>query len=144
MANKSIIEAPSVKVGVGVFVFRSRDDPHFCIGVRKASHGAGELSRFPSIVDTRAEKGKGTWSLPGGHLEFGETFEQCATREIAEETGLELEHVRYLTAVESMFAAERKHYVTIFMVAIAKAGTDGAVIEARVWVPHFNRSMSVC
>ncbi len=30
----------------------------------------------------------GHWDLPGGHLAIGESFEQCLTREIGEETGL--------------------------------------------------------
>lgn len=68
----------------------------------------------------------GTWSLPGGHLEFGETFEQCAIREIAEETGLEIEDVRFLTATESMMKWQDRewHYVTIFMTAFAKGSTE--------------------
>ncbi|KAK5163876.1 uncharacterized protein LTR77_010270 [Saxophila tyrrhenica] len=96
-----------VRVGVGVFVFKDHNDAHFVLGKRKASLGAG------------------TYSLPGGHLEFGETFEQCAVREVKEETGLEIGEVRYLTTVETTWEEEGKQYVTIFMAGCAKAGHDG-------------------
>ena len=33
----------------------------------------------------------GNWSLPGGAMEIGETFEQCVVRETKEETGLDIE-----------------------------------------------------
>lgn len=57
-----------VRVGVAVIV--RRKDGKILIGLRKGSHGAG------------------TWSVPGGHLELGETVLQCADREVIEETGL--------------------------------------------------------
>jgi len=34
---------------------------------------------------------KGLWSLPGGHIEPGETARAAATREVQEETGVEAE-----------------------------------------------------
>lgn len=33
--------------------------------------------------------GKNEWALPGGKIDFGETFEECALRELKEETNLE-------------------------------------------------------
>ena len=58
--------------------------------------------------------GSGTFALPGGHLEFGESWENCAEREVLEETGLRLTTVHFETAVNSVFGAD-SHYVTIFM-----------------------------
>jgi 8-oxo-dGTP pyrophosphatase MutT (NUDIX family) len=41
------------------------------------------------------------WDLPKGHLEKGETFEQCALREVKEETGLQnLSVVRFIGTTE--------------------------------------------
>ena len=68
-------------------------------------------------------------SLAGGHLEKNETFEQCAVREVKEETGLDIEDVQFLTATESFFEAEEKHYVTIFLTSYAKKGENGEMPE---------------
>jgi len=35
--------------------------------------------------------GEGTWTMPGGKLHFGESFEEGAKREVMEETGVEIE-----------------------------------------------------
>jgi len=57
--------------------------------------------------------------VPGGHLEFGESFAECASRELEEETGLQLspERMRYLTTVNTVFKDKGKkfHYVTILV-----------------------------
>lgn len=88
-------------VGVGVVVHR---DGKILLGRRRASHGAG------------------CWSLPGGHLEFGETPQACAYREVLEETGLRLSFVQDGPWVNSVFEHEQKHYITIFMLADAPDG----------------------
>ncbi|CAN5645775.1 NUDIX hydrolase [soil metagenome] len=41
------------------------------------------------VVKRGREPSRGRWSVPGGRLEFGETLESGAVRELAEETGLE-------------------------------------------------------
>jgi 8-oxo-dGTP diphosphatase len=89
------------RVGVGVIVLRAG---LVLLGRRIGSHGAG------------------TWALPGGHLEFGESVEQCARREVREETGLELERLSPGPYTNDLFASEGKHYVTLFVVSHSLAG----------------------
>jgi 8-oxo-dGTP diphosphatase len=81
-------------VGVGVFIV---EDGRILLGQRRGSHGAG------------------SWALPGGHLEWGETPEDCARREVLEETGLELAEIRRGPFTNDVFP-EGKHYVTLFLV----------------------------
>lgn len=96
------------QVGVGVVVRRGEE---ILLGKRKGSHGAGN------------------WAFPGGHLEFGESIEDCARRELREETGLEA-----LTVKTGLWSSEvidgDKHYVTFF------AEIDGVRGELQLLEPH--------
>lgn len=56
--------------------------------------------------------GAGTWGLPGGHLEFGESFEAAASRELAEECGLKALELRTVMLPHNT-PYERTHYVQI-------------------------------
>jgi len=38
---------------------------------------------------------RGEWSFPGGHLEYMESFEDCAKRETREECGIEITNIRF-------------------------------------------------
>ena len=84
------------KVGVGVVVIK---DGKILLGKRKNAHG------------------KGAWCFPGGHLEFNESWEDCALRETMEETGITIKNIRFGTATNDIFQAEGKHYITIFMLS---------------------------
>ncbi len=83
-------------IGVAVIVIR---DGRVLLGKRKNAHGAG------------------TWQFPGGHLEFGESIEDCAKRELFEETGLTIGRLRRGPYTNDIFTAEDKHYVTLFVIA---------------------------
>ncbi len=98
--DKQIENENRPKVGIGVMIFK---DGKVLFGKRKGSHGAGE------------------WAFPGGHLEYMEGFEECATRETREECGIEIENIRfeYLANIKKYAP---KHYVHIGLIADWKNG----------------------
>ena len=83
------------KVGIGVMVIRDRK---VLIGKRVSSHGEGE------------------YCFPGGHMEYMESFEECARREVREEAGIEIKDVRFLL-LDNLKHYAPKHYVDIGMLA---------------------------
>ncbi len=52
------------------------------------------------LLQKRGDKNK--WGFPGGALEIGESIEECAIREVKEETGLDVE-IEYLIGVYSLY-----------------------------------------
>jgi 8-oxo-dGTP diphosphatase len=100
------------RVGVGVFVWKG---DKFLIGQRLGSHGAN------------------TWSIPGGHLEQGESWAEAAKREVLEETGMIVDNVRFLAATNDIFPKDQKHYVTIWVETDWISG-EPAITEPDKWV----------
>lgn len=76
------------------------------------------------LLGKRAGKhGYGSWSVPGGYLEFGETFEECSIRETFEETGIKISNPIFYTVINNIFHTEPHHSITIFMAGRYKYGT---------------------
>lgn len=103
------MEQPVVRVGVGVVILNAAGQ--FLMGKRQGAHGYG------------------TWSCPGGHLEFGEDIIACARREAKEECGLDIDHVAILTVANHIFPETHKHYVTIYCIATAVGDALPVVCE---------------
>lgn len=59
----------------------------------------------------------GEWSLPGGRVEWGESAQACALRELAEETGVVAELIGLIDVVDGQFAVDgaepARHYILI-------------------------------
>ena len=83
-----------VQVGIGVLLVK---EGKVLLGHRIGAHEAN------------------TWGLPGGHLEFGETFEDCAIRETKEETNLTISELTCVGVTNDLFSEVDKHYVTLFL-----------------------------
>jgi len=62
------------------------------------------------------------WSMAGGHLEYGETLEDCAIREALEETNLEIKNIEALTFSENLPIEGKRefHSVSIYIFCRAK------------------------
>lgn len=71
---------------------------------------------------------KGKWALPGGFLEHGETLDQCAARELEEETGLELRRLDQLAAFAAPGRDPRGDVVSVAYLALVRA--DGTALTA--------------
>jgi 8-oxo-dGTP diphosphatase len=65
--------------------------------------------------------GGGTWSTPGGHLDFGEDPRACAVREVAEETGLTVGRIEFVGVTNDVFGSE-SHYITLWFAAEGVSG----------------------
>ena len=95
------MENLNARVGVAVFIFKNGK---FLFQQRQGAHG------------------EGTWSVPGGNLEFGESFEDTARREVNEETNLHIKNVRFGAVTNDVFADDNKHYVTIWVLSDWESG----------------------
>lgn len=98
------------KVGVGVMIVK---DGKVLLGKRKGSHGTGQ------------------YAWPGGHMEYMESFEECAKRETLEEAGIKIKNVRFLRLANLKEYAP-KHYVDIGLIADWESGEPKVMEPGKV------------
>ena len=94
------MENTYTKISVMVMVVKGEK---ILLGKRKGSHGEGQFAS------------------PGGHLEYMESFSDCAIREIKEECGIEVQNMKFLF-VANIKEYTPKHYCRIGLIAEWKSG----------------------
>jgi len=95
-------EREKIKACVGVMIFK---DGKVLMGERKGSHGSGE------------------YSFPGGHLEFGESFEECVKRETFEETGVKIKNIKF-QCLSNIYKHSGRQDVLVSFIADWESGED--------------------
>ena len=96
------MENKKIGVGFGVMILNG-----------KGQILLGKRHEDPEKADSLLN-GAGKWTMPGGKLHFGETFEKGAIRETLEETGIQIEDPQVLCVNNDI--VESAHFVTIGLI----------------------------
>jgi mutator protein MutT len=130
--TKKVKNKKTVQVGLGVIIVN--DEGKILIGKRKGLH-------VPY------------YSIPGGKLDTGETFEQGATREVKEETNLDIKKPQVIGITNNLttYKKEGLHFISIILLVKEFSGELKAMEPEKcaewMWVeptqlpePHFEAS----
>ena len=100
------------KMGIGVGILILNEKNELLLGLRNDD---------PEKADSELHL-EGTWTMPGGKLEFGESFEEAGKRETKEETNIDVE-LEDLEVIS--FCNDKNQYaqfVTVGMIAKKYSG----------------------
>ena len=103
--------------------------------------GALILNEKKEVLLCKSPKFGNKFIVPGGHVEVGETLEQALKREIKEETGLEIEPVKFIgfyNAIHPKEFFEKRHFIFFDFLCKAKKGAkeclDNLELTKAVWI----------
>lgn len=94
-----------MKMGIGVGVIVLNDKKQILLGLRNEDEKKADSELH----------GEGTWTMPGGKLEYGESFEEAGVRETKEETDLNVTDIEVFCMNNDL----NKHaqFVTVGLIA---------------------------
>jgi nucleoside triphosphatase len=101
--------------------------------------GALIINENNQLLIVKTHKWKGKYTIPGGHLELGETLLEALKREVYEETGLDVIDAEFLCYQEFIYDEsfwEKKHFVFFDFLCHVKKGSVQLNDEAQeyLWV----------
>lgn len=93
-----------------------------------------------ALIGRTDRRGRLLWSLPKGHIEKGETAEETAVREVAEETGIRGRVLATLGSIDYWFVTEgRRVHKTVHHYLLVSLGGELSDADIEVtevaWVP---------
>jgi len=97
------------------------------------------VNKEGKILLAKSHKWFNKYTLPGGHIEVGETMREAVAREVKEEVGLDVEVAEMLLVQEAIFAEEfwkRKHFIFFDFLCKNKdmqVKLDGREIQEYIW-----------
>jgi len=101
--------------------------------------GALIINMDGKLLLVKTHKWKGKYTIPGGHVELGERLLEALSREIFEETGLEMIEAEFLCFQEFVYDErfwEQRHFIFFDFICSVKSGDILLNEEAEeyVWV----------
>jgi len=77
---------------------------------------------FIALRGKEAKNERGKWEIPGGAVEFGETFEEALQREVMEEIGVKINIIELLGIANHIIPDENQHWVAPTYICTIKKG----------------------
>lgn len=103
----------TIGAGCGVMVFNECNQ--LLLGLRNDN---------VALADSELHE-EGTWTMPGGNIEYGETFEEAGAREAKEETGIIVKDLKVFCVQTDK--NEYAHYISVGMIARSFEGVPEAL-----------------
>jgi 8-oxo-dGTP diphosphatase len=98
---------------------------------------AAAVVRDGRLLLVRHRKGRDYYLLPGGGVGWGESLADALSREVKEETGLQVRAGSLLCVSETIFPDASRHIVNIVFEGTEKGGELAPAIDARVVSAEF-------